>query len=262
MKIILLYNYHVNKGTRNISKSVGVMRLHCQLFENVIVKLYYSLVYSHLTYALLAWGISGSTNAAKRLGMHTGEHVDWSQIVTEGYSLFTQFVITLLCWGLSTHVPLVVIKCFRDKLSSHQPSHEHNTRHGTGRNLDTPLLIIQEPKSSSCAKLFPCGTAYQNFLKVALKSLNSENELGAASWHPNLGNVLRYQKSEQCLDGQCQQFQIHYICIYVSPNLVLLIFEFFQNRVLRCFGYVERMDKYRIGYTGVDGGSKWIACMK
>ena len=40
-------------------------RLHCQLPADVMVKLYYSLVYSHLTYALLAWGRSGRTNAAK-----------------------------------------------------------------------------------------------------------------------------------------------------------------------------------------------------
>ena len=52
--------------TSNISKSVGVMRrLHCQLPANVMVKLYFSLVYSHLTYALLAWGRPGSANAAK-----------------------------------------------------------------------------------------------------------------------------------------------------------------------------------------------------
>ena len=40
-------------------------RLHCQLPADVMVKLYYSLVYSHLTYALLAWGRSGRTNAAQ-----------------------------------------------------------------------------------------------------------------------------------------------------------------------------------------------------
>ena len=40
-------------------------RLHCQLSADVMVKLYYYLVYSHLTYALLAWGRSGLTNAAK-----------------------------------------------------------------------------------------------------------------------------------------------------------------------------------------------------
>ena len=46
---------HINNVTSKISKSVGVMkRLHCQLPANVMVKLYYSLVYSHQTYALLA----------------------------------------------------------------------------------------------------------------------------------------------------------------------------------------------------------------
>ena len=48
---------HVNKVTSKIPNSVGVMRrLHCELPANVMVKLYYSLVYSHLTYALLTWG--------------------------------------------------------------------------------------------------------------------------------------------------------------------------------------------------------------
>ena len=62
----LAFNYHVNKVTSNISKSVGVMRkLQCQLPANVMVKRYYYLVYSYLTYALLAWGRSGRTNAAK-----------------------------------------------------------------------------------------------------------------------------------------------------------------------------------------------------
>ena len=62
----LNFKDHVNKVTSNISKSVGVMRrLYCQLPVNVMIILYYSLMYSHLTYALLAWGRSGSTNAAK-----------------------------------------------------------------------------------------------------------------------------------------------------------------------------------------------------
>ena len=53
----LTFNYHVNKVTSTISKSVGVMRrLRCQLPAIIMAKLYYSLVYSHLTYALLACG--------------------------------------------------------------------------------------------------------------------------------------------------------------------------------------------------------------
>ena len=51
----LTFNGHAKNVTTKISKSVGVMRrLHCQLPADVMVKLYYYLVYSHLTYALLA----------------------------------------------------------------------------------------------------------------------------------------------------------------------------------------------------------------
>ena len=61
----LTFKDHVNNTASKISKSVGVMRrLHCQLPANVMVKLYYSLVHSHLTYALPAWGRSVRTNAA------------------------------------------------------------------------------------------------------------------------------------------------------------------------------------------------------
>ena len=67
----LTFKDHVNNVTTNISKSVGVMRrLHCQLPADVMVKLYYSKVYSHLTYALLAWGRSGRTNDGKILFAH------------------------------------------------------------------------------------------------------------------------------------------------------------------------------------------------
>ena len=49
--------FSVKNVTTKISKSVGVIRrLHCQLPADVMVKLYYSFVYSHLTYALLEWG--------------------------------------------------------------------------------------------------------------------------------------------------------------------------------------------------------------
>ena len=61
----LTFNDHVKNVNTKISKSVGVMRLHCQLPADVMIKLYYSLVYSHLTYELLARGRSGRTNAAK-----------------------------------------------------------------------------------------------------------------------------------------------------------------------------------------------------
>ena len=122
----ITFKDHVNKVTSNISKSVGVMRrLHCQFPANVMVKLHYSLVYSHLTYAWLAWGRSGGTSSSSsssrdgligplpakcrpeafnagrgflcaKICVLTGEHVYYSQIITKRFSLFTQFMITLL----------------------------------------------------------------------------------------------------------------------------------------------------------------------
>ena len=44
-------------------------RLHCQLPANEMVKLYYSLVYSHLTYDVLSWGRSGRTKATYSTGL-------------------------------------------------------------------------------------------------------------------------------------------------------------------------------------------------
>ena len=94
MKILLLKD-HVNKVTSNISKSVGVMRrLHCQLPTNVMIKLYYSLVY--LTYALLAWGRSGSTNAAKIECAHKRACkllTDYNQKILTFHSIYDYFAL-------------------------------------------------------------------------------------------------------------------------------------------------------------------------
>ena len=113
----LTFNDHVNKVTSKISKSVGVMRrLHCQLPANImvkpslniLVKLYDSLVYSHLTYALLAWGRSGSTNAAKIEWAHRRACkllTDYNQKILSFHSIYDNFV---LLKALNTN-PLIII---------------------------------------------------------------------------------------------------------------------------------------------------------
>ena len=97
----LTFKDHVNKVTSNISKSVCVMRrLHCQLPANVMIKLYYSLVYSHLTYALLAWGRSGSTNAAKIECAHRRACkllTDYNQKILTFHSIYDYFVLLKAC---------------------------------------------------------------------------------------------------------------------------------------------------------------------
>ena len=106
---------------------------------NVMVKLYYSLVYSHLTHALLAWGRSGSTNAAKLEWAHRRACkllTDYNQKIFTFHSIYDCFA---LFTALKTDT-LNFHQYFKDKLSCHQPSHMHNTRHRTNSNYNTPLF--------------------------------------------------------------------------------------------------------------------------
>ena len=128
----LYFSDHVKNVTTKISMSVGVMRrLHCQFPADVMVKLYYSLVYSHLTYALLPWGRSGLTNAAKIECAHRRARkllTDYNHRILTFYSIYYYFIIItitnkaiynnnnnlLLLYyfallRLSTQIPLIII---------------------------------------------------------------------------------------------------------------------------------------------------------
>ena len=114
-------------------------RLHCQLPADVMVKLYYCLLYSHLTYALLAWRRSGSTNAAKIERAHRRACkllTDHNQKILTFHSIYDYFNL-LKAFNTNT---LNFDQYFKDKLSAHQPSHMHNTRHRTNSNFNTPLF--------------------------------------------------------------------------------------------------------------------------
>ena len=136
----LTFNDHVKNITTKVSKSVGVMRrLHCQLLADVMVKLYYSLVYSHLTYALLTWGSSELTNAAKIQCAHRRACkllTDYNHRILTFHSIYDYFAL-LKAFNTNT---LIYHQYFKDKLSSRQPSQMHNTRHRTNSNFNTPLF--------------------------------------------------------------------------------------------------------------------------
>ena len=99
--------------------SVGVIRrLHCQLPAGVMVKLYYSLVYSYLIYALLARERSGRTNDAKIECAHWRARkllTDYNhKILTFHYS-YDYFALVK---AINTNT-LNFYHYFKDKLSAH-----------------------------------------------------------------------------------------------------------------------------------------------
>ena len=113
-------------------------RLHCQLSANVMIKLHYSLVYSQLTYALLAWGRSGSTNAAKIECAHRRACkllTDYNQKIFTFNLIYDHFAL-LKAFNTNT---LNFHKYFKDKLFSSTISYAQY-RHITNSNFNTPLF--------------------------------------------------------------------------------------------------------------------------
>ena len=104
-----------------------------------MVKLNYSLMYPLLTYALLAWGRSGRTNAAK---IECADRrackllTDYNQKIFTFHSIYDYFAL-LKAFNTNT---LNFHQYFVDKLFFHQPSHMHNTRHSTNSNFNTSLF--------------------------------------------------------------------------------------------------------------------------
>ena len=140
--------------------SVGVMR---RLPADVMVKLYYSLVYSYLTYALLALGRSGLSNAAKIECAHRIACkllTDYNHRILTLLSIYDYFALLK-----AFNTTLKYHQYFKDKLSSHQPSHMHNTRHRTKSNFNTPLFNHSKTQKFYLHQVIPIWNSLPNSLK-------------------------------------------------------------------------------------------------
>ena len=129
-----------------------------------MVKLYYSLVYSHLTYALLALGRSERTNAAKIEWAHSGARkllTDYNHKIITFHSIYDYFA---LLKALNTNT-FNYHQYFKDKLSSHEPSHMHNTRHRTNSNFNSPLLNHSKTQKCYLYQVIPIWNSLPNSLK-------------------------------------------------------------------------------------------------
>ena len=96
-------------------------------------------MYSHLTSALLALGRSGSTNASNIECAHRRACkllTDYNQKILTFHSIYDYFAF-LKAFDTNT---LNFHQYFKDKLSSHQPSHMQDTGHRTNSYFNTPLF--------------------------------------------------------------------------------------------------------------------------
>ena len=102
-----------------------------------MVNLYYSLVYSYLTYALLTWERSGCTNAKIECAHRRARKLltDYNHRILTFHSIY-EYSALLKAFNTNT---LYIHLYFNDQLSSQQPSHMRNTRQRTNSNFNTPL---------------------------------------------------------------------------------------------------------------------------
>ena len=77
---------------------------------------------------------------------------------------------------------------FKDKLSSHQPTHMHNTRHRINSYFTAPLFNHSKTQKGDLYQVIPIW----NSLPISLENCTSKfilkNKLRATSYHPNLSN--------------------------------------------------------------------------
>ena len=169
-----------------MSKSVGVIRrLHFQLPADLMVKLCYSLVYSHLTYALLAWGRSRRTIAAKIECAHRRTRkllTVYKHRILTFHSMYDYFAL-LKAFNTNT---LNFHQYFKDKLSSHQPSHMYSTRHRINSNFNTPLFNHSKTQKCYLYQVIPIWNSLPSSLKNCTYKFAVRKKLKATFQHPNL----------------------------------------------------------------------------
>ena len=146
------------------------------LYRHIFLINHYCLfvcLYSHLTYALLAGGKSGSTNAAKIECAHRRACkllTDDNQKILTFHSIHDYFAL-LKAFNTNT---LNFHKYFKHKLSAHQPSHMHNTRHRTNSNFNTALFNHSKTQKCYLYQVISIWNSHQNCLKIALPNLHSK----------------------------------------------------------------------------------------
>ena len=121
-------------------------------------------MYSHLTYALLTLGRSGRTNAAKIECAHNRACkllTDNNEKILTFHLIYDYFAL-LKAFNTNT---INFHQYFNDKLSSHEPSHMHNTRHRTNSKFNT--LLFNHSKTQKCYlyQAIPIWNSLPNSLK-------------------------------------------------------------------------------------------------
>ena len=125
---------------------------------------------------------------------------DHNQKILIIHSIY-QYLALLKAFNTSTSN---IKQYFKVKLSSHQPSHMHNTRQRTNSNFNTPLFNHSKTQKCYLYQVIPM----RNSLPSSLKNCTSK-----FTFKKQIKSPLLASKSQQFFNYKSHQFQIIYISI-------------------------------------------------
>jgi len=153
----LNFKFHVNKCMSSVSKAIGAIRRVSSLVPARVRKtMYYSLVYSRVSYGVVAWGGSstGNTTQMERLLLRARKAVIFPRVYRDGADFTGTFLNFSSIFKYFTAVKLFkVIKenChpyFSRIFMNLKPVHAHDTRFSSRNCFNNPRYLKTKCQSS------------------------------------------------------------------------------------------------------------------
>jgi len=149
----LTFRNHVSCVAKSVSRSIGMLRRISDLVPPRIRKcIYYSLIYSKVSYGVVAWGSSSLSNRSRMNGLLRrarkcvayGAGPGFAEDLLDFDSIFKYFV------GIKLFkvIRLEQHPYFSLSLSSLQPEHNYGTRFSVGSNYNTPQFVKTKCQNS------------------------------------------------------------------------------------------------------------------
>ena len=143
----LLWKPYINYIKKKISSTCWALsRLNKYLDTNTLIKIYFALIYSHITYGIICWGASSYNNGLFIYQKRAIKLVDKKPIMTSSSPIFYKLNLLKLQDIYQLKVGILMLKINNNswfgnlnyrKLSS---LHQHNTRQSTSGNFYIPSI--------------------------------------------------------------------------------------------------------------------------
>ena len=172
----LSFRQHCSSVISALSRSLGVMRrIAPYISKKAIISLYYSLIYSKLTYAVVAWGNS-SVVASKRILSIQRQFLKLLNFGTFSIDLFHRYSVLKFCY---IYRYFCVIKLFNILIGSHRyflnktMLYQIDPQHLT-RSVDAGILTNVYCRTSVSQRNFLYqGIKYWNELPLSIRMLSN-----------------------------------------------------------------------------------------